>query len=50
MDFEKVGAHLANASSSYDRAFRRFEKIQDRISTLGHKEQPLLSESVPQET
>ncbi len=34
-DFEKTGTHLANAQSAYQKAFRRFEKLQDKIGAIG---------------
>ncbi|HXV27779.1 MAG TPA: DNA recombination protein RmuC [bacterium] len=41
-EFEKIGGHISNAKSSYDRALRRLERFSDRLSTIedGQKRLP----------
>lgn len=37
-DFEKVGSHLSNARSAYDKTEKRFGRIQQRLSAIEQKE------------
>ena len=39
-DFEKVGGHLSNAEASYQKAFRRFEKLQDKVASIEQIQKP----------
>ena len=43
-DFEKIGGHLSNAKSSYEKAFRRFDKFQDKLSAIENWQKPLIGQ------
>ena len=44
-DFEKMGAHLGNAQSAYDRTRRLFEKLQGKFEAIDSShEAPLITE------
>lgn len=44
-ELEKVGGHLGNAQSAYERVVKGFDKIQTRLSALGeHSEHKLLDD------
>ncbi|MBI3314147.1 MAG: DNA recombination protein RmuC [Candidatus Omnitrophica bacterium] len=36
-DFEKIGSHISNASSAYDKVSRRFDKLRDKLSSIENK-------------
>lgn len=33
-DFEKLGSHLSNAASSYDKTYKRLEKLKDKLASI----------------
>lgn len=39
-DLEKVGTHLTNAVSAYEKASRKFQRMQDKLETLERQEHP----------
>lgn len=41
-DFEKIGGHLDNAKSSYDKTEKRLTRLQTRLSTIDTAEKPLI--------
>ena len=46
VDLEKIGSHLSNAVSAYDRALKGFEKINNRLQIIdSQKEVKLINES-----
>jgi DNA recombination protein RmuC len=45
-DFEKVGFHLGNARTAYDKTEQRFRKLQNKLSSMG-EHQTELSETAP---
>jgi DNA recombination protein RmuC len=42
VDFEKMGSHLSNAQSAYERTFRSFDKLHHRLSSIESKKDPNL--------
>ncbi len=48
-ELEKMGGHLSNAKSSYDKTLRRFERFQDRLSTIENWQKPQVQEAVPKD-
>ncbi len=48
-EFEKVGSHLSNAKSAYDKTLRRFERFHDRLSAIEAAPTPALAAKEPQE-
>ncbi|OGW78323.1 MAG: hypothetical protein A2Z83_02655 [Omnitrophica bacterium GWA2_52_8] len=46
VDFEKLGSHLSNAQSSYEKSFKKFERLQTRLGALELQEnKPLVEEA-----
>ncbi len=45
-DFEKIGSHLSNAGSAYDKAFRRFTRLQDQLAGIDSQKPKPLVEAV----
>ncbi|MDP3921380.1 MAG: DNA recombination protein RmuC [Candidatus Omnitrophota bacterium] len=45
-EFEKVGSHVGNAQTAFDRTRRQFEKLQDKLTAIeSHQERPLIAEN-----
>lgn len=42
-DFEKVGNHINNAASAYDKTFRRLDKLRDKLSSIETRRPEILS-------
>ena len=49
VDFEKIGGHLANAQSSYGKALRRFERLQDKLTSMEHIQKPQIASATLEE-
>ena len=48
VDFEKMGGHLSNAQSAYERAFRSFDKLHHRLTSIdAGQSKVLLPDSPP---
>ncbi len=48
-EFEKVGSHLSNAKSAYDKTLRRFERFSDQLSAIESAPSPALAAKETQE-
>lgn len=49
-DFDKLGGHLNNAQSSYNKSLRRFERLQDKFSAMDIANQNELTSEAPQKS
>jgi DNA recombination protein RmuC len=48
VDFDKVGGHLSNAHSAYDKSVRGFDKLRFRINSLSKQDSDQGAEPLPQ--
>jgi DNA recombination protein RmuC len=48
-EFEKLGGHLSNASSSYEKTAKRFEKLKDKLLSIESDRKTTLSLNAPSE-